>query len=87
MYGSARCERDGLALSWPLPVVEEDDPGLSGGRITPGGKDRPLASNTCTVRRPGFKVVSEVGFAFDVEVVDEVDEVDGATFSFPDEVA
>lgn len=63
-----------MPLSWPLTEADEEDPGLSGGRFTPGGKVKPLASNTCTVRRPGFKVVSEVGFALEVEFVDEAED-------------
>jgi hypothetical protein len=63
--------------------MEEDEAGRSGGLFAPGGKVRPFASNTCTVSRPGFSVVSEVGFVFELKLLEE----EGADLSFPDEVA
>jgi len=64
-----------LALSWPLAAADEDEDegGRSVGRLTPGGNVKPFASYIWTVRRPGLRVESDVGFVFEVDVVEDED--------------
>ena len=50
------------------------DKGLSAGRVTPGGKARFFASITCTVRRPGLRVVSVVELGLDDGCADEMED-------------
>ena len=62
-----------MALSCPRLEAEEEEGGRSGGRLTPGGRLSPLASKIWTVRRPGLRVESEVGFVFDVDAAEDED--------------